>query len=474
MNKFLHPNSNNNAHSYNMDSRETVKKILFIFFIAFFIRVAYLFFFVDVVSLTYEDQGFYIQLGQIMAKTGDFTQLVDGNYNHVTERVPGYPAFLALIYTLIDGSNMSVLSVQIIIDSLTCVLIGLITKSVIPRGFLVAGLISALNLNMIILSGMVLTDTLFLFLFSLFILFSLRFLRQPKNLHIFLAISFLCIATLVRPVSYYLVFLLLPLLMVFFVWIKIPFKQVMYTLLLYVIPIVMVFWSIHHRNYTEYNSLSLVSQGGSHALYWVVPATYQYSGQGSYQDGQAFAKNYLERAMNRDNLESPLDNPFKSSNYLMSLAKDALLELGLLNMLHAWSAGTVINFLTPSAAYAPAVRAMEHPSFYATPGNGAVEKLIHYVINTNGFIYLLIIAIGTIISLIFLTMSMFGIYKMIKFPQSGGWNKGIIVFLLFIIIYFAAITGPIVGVKYRLPIEPVMIIFFSYAWIYFRKKKDKN
>jgi len=58
---------------------------------------------------------------------------------------------------------------------------------------------------------------------------------------------------------------------------------------------------------------------------------------------------------------------------------------------------------------------------------------------------------------------------MIKFPQPGRWNKGTILFLLFIIIYFVAITGPIVGVKYRLPMEPIMTIFFSYALVRFRK-----
>jgi len=29
--------------------------------------------------------------------------------------------------------------------------------------------------------------------------------------------------------------------------------------------------------------------------------------------------------------------------------------------------------------------------------------------------------------------------------------------------YFIAITGPIIGVKYRLPIEPIMTIFIVYA-----------
>ena len=239
------------------------------------------------------------------------------------------------------------------------------------------------------------------------------------------------------------------------------------------IPIVIAFGSIHHRNYYEYNSFSLTSQGGGHALYWVVPATYQYSGQGSYQEGQALVKDRLKDAMQRDGYQMSTNNPFKISDYRMQVAKEALLDLGFLNMLHAWSVGTAINLLAPSAAYAPEIRAMEHPSFYATPGDGAVEKLLNYVTNTDGLLYLSIITIATIISLVFLIISVFGFYKMTK----PGWferqNIAILLFSLFIIIYFMAITGPIVGVKYRLPIEPIMTMFFSYALVRFTKETLK-
>jgi len=452
----------------------TIKKVLFVFLVALIARISYVWFFVEVDDLTFEDQLMYIQLGKDMIEKGDFLQAISGNYIGFTDRLPGYPALLAAVYALFGESNMAVVVVQIFIDSLTCVIIGLIAESVITRGFIVAGIVSALNLNMIILSGMILTDTLFLFLFSIFILFAFRYLRYLEKTKLFLAISFLSLATLVRPVSYYLILLILLLLIGFLVWKTKSFKQVIYSLLLYVLPVVVAFGSIHYRNYSEYNSFSLVSQGGGHAMYWVVPATYQYSGQGSYQEGKIFAKNHIINAMKRDGIEVLPSNSFKGSNYHMKVAKEALLELGLLNVLHAWSAGALINFLSPSAAYAPVVRAMDHPSFYATSGDGAIEKLINYITNTNGFIYLMIIVVGSLISLIFLVVSMFGAYKMIKFPQPGRWNKGTILFLLFIIIYFVAITGPIVGVKYRLPIEPVMIIFFSYTWIYFRKKKDKD
>ncbi|MBT6672832.1 hypothetical protein HN615_10495, partial [Candidatus Woesearchaeota archaeon] len=115
----------------------------------------------------------------------------------------------------------------------------------------------------------------------------------------------------------------------------------------------------------------------------------------------------------------------------------------------------------------------DHPSFYATSGDGAIEKLINYITNTNGFIYLMIIVVGSLISLIFLVVSMFGLYKMLRLPQLGKGGREIVLFSSFVVIYFIAITGPIVGVKYRLPIEPIMTMFFAYAFAYFRRNSER-
>jgi hypothetical protein len=67
---------------------------------------------------------------------------------------------------------------------------------------------------------------------------------------------------------------------------------------------------------------------------------------------------------------------------------------------------------------------------------------------------------------------------MAKSSYSGKYNKEILIFSLFIVVYFMTITGPVVGVKYRLPIEPFMVLYFTYFLIYYlqiktRKLEDK-
>ena len=85
----------------------------------------------------------------------------------------------------------------------------------------------------------------------------------------------------------------------------------------------------------------------------------------------------------------------------------------------------------------------------------------------------MIIVVGSLISLFFLVVSMFGLYKMLRLPQLGKRGREIVLFSSFVVIYFMAITGPIVGVKYRLPIEPIMTMFFSYALVRFTKETLK-
>ena len=462
MNNIFYVKNKLSSYFYNNASFST-KSVLFVFLVAALIRITYVWFFVDIQNLTHEDQGFYIYLGQTMAKTGEFSQNINGVSTHVTERTIGYPFFLSIIYSIFGENNMYVIFVQIIIDSLTCVIIGLLSGLITRYGFLIAGTVSALNLNMIILSGMILTDTLFLFFFSLFILFLFSYFRKEKKIQLFLSIIFLSIATLIRPVSYYLIALLLLLLIVKFLLEKLQFKEVVKVLFVYLIPFMVIFGNTHYRNYHEYKTYSLVSQGGMHTLNWVVPAVYQYSGQGSYQEGKEIAKKHLNNSMIKDGINELSDNPFKSSSYRMGIAKEVLLEFGLLNIAHAWATGTLINLISPSVAYAPIVRKMDHPSFYATIGNGAIEKLVNYISNTNALTYLFIIIVGSLFSIVFLFMFLIGLYKLMLFSRFNKNYRDVVIFSLFIIGYFFAITGPIVGVKYRLPIEPIMTLFFSYA-----------
>jgi 4-amino-4-deoxy-L-arabinose transferase-like glycosyltransferase len=425
------------------------KDVTLLFLSALLVRVGYALFFVEPEYLLIEDQALYIQLAQ---------QFPNSGFLGVTpERVPGYPLFIASIHTIFGEGLWNVISIQILLDSISCVVIALMAKSLFSKGFWVAGILSAINLNMVILSASLLPDTLFLFLFILFLFSLLQYLKNEQSRWLILLVLFISLATLVRPSSYYLIPILFIGLVSWRLWHRDTILKISTLAVLYLVIVGVLLGGIYQRNYQQYESTALVSQTGVHLLGWVVPATYQYSGQGSYQEGQQLARGRLTSALQHDQLEALPSNPFESSSYQANVGKDVLFELGFLNTLKAWVVGSTINLLAPSVAYAPALRAMEHPSFYETEGSGIVEKLFNYIKNSSGFLYLLILAVGTIISVIFTMLALVGVFKMILALPPVTTTT-----LLLLVGYFFAITGPIIGVKYRLPVEPILTLFATY------------
>ena len=427
-------------------NRKIVKDGLIIFFLALLVRVGYAFLFVEPEYLFTEDQTLYIKLAQ---------QFPDSGFLGLTpERMPGYPLFIASIYSIFGEVMWNVILIQILLDSISCIMIATIAHLLFDKGFWIAGVLSSINLNMVILSSTFLPDTLFLFLFILF-LFSFSQYLQNKNIRwFFLLTLFISLATLVRPSSYYLLPILLIGLVGWRLWERDTVIKISKLVALYLLVVGTLLGSIHQRNYQQYGSIALASNTGSHLLNWVVPAVYQYSGQGSYQEGQKLAREKLAFVLQNDHLERLPSNPFASSSYQANVGKELLFEFGFMNILKAWVVGSTINLLAPSVAYAPALRAMEHPSFYETEGSGIVDKLLQYIKNSSGLLYLSILAVGTIISIIFTILSLLGLFKIFSSVSLVTTTS-----LILLVCYFLAITGPIIGVKYRLPMEPILLLF---------------
>ena len=429
-----------------------IKNSIVIFLFALIIRIGYVVFFVETEYLFTEDQGFYAQLAKNLPNNNIFGLM--------PERMPGYPLFIAAIYTFISEGVWGVVLIQILLDSISCIVIALTARLLFKKGFWVAGVLSVINLNMIILSASLLTDTLFLFLFVLFIYSLFKYFQFENKKWLFLLVLFVSLSALVRASTYYLLPVLLIGLVGWRMWKRDSVFKISKLIALYLIVVGAVLGGVHQHNYQNYRSTALVSQTGTHLLYWVAPAVYQYSGQGNYQEGQELAKENLTLALQRDHLEALSLNPFESSAYKANVAKNTLIDFGFINIFKAWIVGSTINLLAPSVAYAPAIRAMPHPSFYETKGSGILEKLINYVKNTNGFLYLLILVIGTMASVTFIMLALAGVFKMISTLPATT-----LITLLLLICYFLAITGPIVGVKYRLPIEPILTLFATYFFI---------
>ena len=438
-----------------------------IFFAAFVVRISYIAVFTSNEQLVMEDQYLYLSMAQVIREHGIWTS--------TTERVPGYPIFINLLYDLTGNNTIYIPLLQAAIDSVTCVIIGLLANKVIKQGCLLSGYASAVNLNMIVLSGMVLNDSLFLFFFTSALLLFVYCIYDNKATTYPLCVGMLSFATMIRPTTYYLVPFALVAMAGWGVYIGASLRKATIRFVVGVFVCASILSPQLMRNWQQYGATEFVSQSGSHLLGWVVPATYQYSGRGPYQAGQELASSRLDAQMTSDGLLKLPNNPFDESRYKAAVAKEILGEFGVISIAKAWAAGAGINMLAPSVSFAPAVRAMDHPSFYGTPGAGVLEKILNYVNETSGLLYLAILGFGTLTQGVFVAAFLFGWWRLCRDAWSArelDANAAILLFLTVMVVYFLAITGPIIGPKYRLPLEPIMTVFAVAG--YFRLRQSAS
>jgi len=126
------------------------------------------------------------------------------------EITPIYPFFLASLYAIFGYKTYIVILSQLIIGSITCLLIYKIGRTLFNEKIaLLASLFLAFEYSSIFFSNMLMTETLFTFLFIVHIYFLVKFLMVDNNRGLIYSAIFLGLSTLCRPVSiYFFLFLL--------------------------------------------------------------------------------------------------------------------------------------------------------------------------------------------------------------------------------------------------------------------------
>ncbi len=131
-----------------------------------------------VLKLPVSDSGdapFYIELAWNWLKKGVYGAVVEGQLTPLDARVPGYPAFLAAIFSVAGNSSRAVMLAQAMMDLATCFVVALIAARLAPessrRRVALAGLwLAALCPFTANYTAVVLTETLVTFLTALAIL----------------------------------------------------------------------------------------------------------------------------------------------------------------------------------------------------------------------------------------------------------------------------------------------------------------
>lgn len=337
------------------------------------------------------------------------------------------------------------LLLQTVVDSLTCLLIGLLAAAINPAWFLLAGLTAALNPTQIVLAGTVLTDTPFLFFTTAALLMLIRAVQNTNRRTGNAVLLGLALggAVLTRTAIAPWIPVALTLLLLFELRRTRFLRAIMRSglcaglVLLLMVPIL-------YRNHAHYGAWAITPQGGAHALFWVVPLVADFSGVGGRAATAAAARVRLDERL--DSAAGPLDT-FEEDRIARQLAMDMLLEFGPVNIGLAWAVGGTLNMGLPAASIAPPVRLLPHDSFYDAPGDGALDKIASYLTAPDNRLYATVVAVSALGVLIWLFLLAAGLWAI--------WRRAPMCAVLFVLwgCYILALNGPVASPKYRLPLE---------------------
>ena len=148
----------------------------------------------------------YLRLSDTLASRDVFT--TQSGSGHEIFRTPGYPVFLAVFHGLMKIPLDGIILIQIMMTLLAVFIVYKTAQIVEPGIAFLSAVIILYDPPITIFSLAVLTEALFLPLIALFMLFFVLYLKHKKTGHLILSAFILALSAYVRPIAYYLGFII--------------------------------------------------------------------------------------------------------------------------------------------------------------------------------------------------------------------------------------------------------------------------
>ncbi len=356
----------------------------------------------------------------------------------------------ALVYVLLQGC----------LDAATCIVIYHIAREIDSRLAVPASVIAAINPTQIVMTGLVYPDTPFTFAVALILWASLRWMREPSwTGAILLGVAFVTAAwirVLILPFSIALVLFLLAVALPQRTFHVRQILQLTLALSLFAASLI----PISLRNGAVYGSYALTPQGGQHLARWVVPLIWEVS------NGTPWIRGYEEMERRAELLPQPRDeNTFQQSRRYTQVAMEELKRLGPIPIAKAWLFGAAINLGTPAIILSPYVAGLPRTGFYATTGANPMEKVANFLFHSDNALYSWILIFGIIGVGLVRLLQLTGLAALLR---GSYWAPT----LLFVgwCTFILLVNGPIASPKYRLPMEPALVVMAGAGWVALRRQ----
>jgi 4-amino-4-deoxy-L-arabinose transferase-like glycosyltransferase len=408
----------------------------------------------DLGNFFLEDANLYWPGGGYLAATGHF----DASPAHITasgapgsERVPLYLFFIAGIRLLFGDAPLAAIFVQALIDAGTCVLIALLGGMVSRRVGLIAGALAAVWPNLIVNSASLLSDTLFLLVFTTMLLVAAHYLREatPRRAG---WVGLLCgLSIMTRTVAQFLPLALIVTAPAIALYQRKDARTALFATLLVALGAALPVAPWLARNVVLFDAWELTTQGGSHVTNWVLPLVRQARDGTPHEVGVREMQERLAARFKAEGIDPDDLPPFERSRRYAAMGMEELAAQPASAIIKAWLKGAVINLAAPAITVDPRVRRMREGSFYNDSSPGLVGRMEAYLATSAPAVRPWI-AGALALSAISLCLQAYGFARL---TRRLPWAA---VFAALLVLYVLLVTGPIVSPKYRLPAEPVLIV----------------
>jgi 4-amino-4-deoxy-L-arabinose transferase-like glycosyltransferase len=352
---------------------------------------------------------------------------------------------------------------QSVFDAGTCLFIVGIARQIVPRAALAAGYAAACTPTFIVMSGLVYTDTLFVFFATASLYAALRWLGAPSLRWALLLGAAIGFAALVRIgiapwAAAAWIFLAAVSLIRRGGWP--PIRQ----LVAGGIIVLACLAPILARNVSTHGAWSLTPHGGQHLAYWVLPLVKEFA-DGTPRD--TTTKEIDARVAARYG-PMPTGKPFADSERYTAFAQEELAKLGVGAVARAWAYGAAINLGSPAVVHIPPVSALPRRGFYETPGSNLWEKSQAFLFGSGNTLYAWLLMLGILGVATFRLVQIVGFFTLLR----RGANVAGLLLLAGWIVYILALNGPVASPKYRLPIEPVLALLTGAGLVAFVRRRS--
>ena len=406
------------------------------------------------------DQAEYGRVAINLAEHSSFSMSKEAPYSPDPARTPIFPIFLSILYWISGGFVLPTI-INIFLSSLTSIIVFELAMLVLKskKASFASGMIFAFLPYGAYLSDLIMADTLFVLFFVLFLYFFAKFIvfnKDIKYIWIILSSFLLGLSTLTRPITQF--FIIIPILILFlscFLSPKVRLKEFFFRPALFLAVFLLVLSPWLGRNYYHFNKFFLSSIGGYHLLVSYVAPWRAQKENISRNEEHAKIKNYVDEkygpnAMYDIEVSSQIGKEAKKE-----ILKDPL-SYGLFHV------GVIpIYFLNNDILLTlREVFSFKVPDFYLARKimNGDFGSIMKDFSGQSAFwaaVFLLSYAA------LFLK-TVFGIGGAFLYLRKN-FLAGVL--FLTVIFYFPFIIGPEGHSRFRLPVEPVLIIFSAYLVI---------